>query len=75
MDPTLFHRLIGSLMYLVNTRLDVSFAENTLSRFMMEPRRVHWIATKHVLRCFAGIIDYGLDYRRLGGVGLISFTD
>ena len=30
-DPTLFRQLIGSSMYLVNTRPDMSFAVNTLS--------------------------------------------
>ena len=48
-DPTLYHQLIGSLMYLVNSRPDLCFAVNTLSQFMVEPRRVHWVASKHVL--------------------------
>ena len=74
-DPTLYHQLIGSLMYLVNTRLDMSFAVNTLSQFMVKPRRLHWIAAKHILRYLAGIVDYGLYYRRLGGVDLVGFTD
>lgn len=30
-DSTLYRQLIGSLMYLVNTRLDICFAVNTLS--------------------------------------------
>jgi hypothetical protein len=30
-DSTLYHQLIRSLMYLVNTRLDICFAVNTLS--------------------------------------------
>ena len=30
-DPTLYFQLIGSLMYLVNNRPDMSFAVNTLS--------------------------------------------
>jgi len=29
-DPTLYRRLIGSLMYLVNTRPDICFAVNKL---------------------------------------------
>jgi hypothetical protein len=45
-DSTLYHQLIGSLMYLVNTRPDICFAVNTLSQFMVEPRRVHWVAAK-----------------------------
>ena len=67
--------LIGSLMYLVNTITDICFAVNTLNQFMMEPRRVHWVATKHVLRYIVGIVDYGVDYRRSDGVGLVGFID
>ena len=63
-DPTLYRQLIGSLMYLVNTRPNLSFAVNTLSQFMMEPKRVHWTAAKHILRYLAATADYGLDYRR-----------
>jgi hypothetical protein len=49
-DPTMYKQLIGSLMYLVNTRPDICFAVNTLSQHMVEPRQVHWMATKHILR-------------------------
>eukprot|EP00253_Pinus_taeda_P007370 PITA_07370 len=49
-DPTLYRQLIGSLMYLVNTRPDICFAVNTMSQFMCEPRKVHWVAAKHILR-------------------------
>ena len=75
MDPTLYRQLIGSLMYLVNTRPNLSFAVNTLSQFIVEPRRVHWVAAKHMLRYLAGTVDYGLDYRGSGGVSLVGFTD
>jgi hypothetical protein len=36
-DSTLYRQLIGSLMYLVNTRPDICFVVNTLSQFMVEP--------------------------------------
>eukprot|EP00253_Pinus_taeda_P031734 PITA_31734 len=49
-DPTLYRQLIGSLMYLVNTRPNICYADNTLSQFTVEPKRVHWAAAKHVLR-------------------------
>ena len=40
-DATLYRQLIGSLMYLVNTRPNLCFAVNTLSQFMVEPKCVH----------------------------------
>ena len=48
---------------------------NTLSQFMVEPRRVHWVVAKHVLRYLAGIVEYGLDYKISDGVKLIGFID
>jgi hypothetical protein len=32
-DTSLYRQLVGSLMYLVNTRLDICFVVNTLSQF------------------------------------------
>jgi hypothetical protein len=37
-DPHLYRQLIGSLMYLVNTRLDICYAVNVFSQFMSQPR-------------------------------------
>jgi hypothetical protein len=42
---------------------------------MVEPRRVHWVATKHELRYLRGTVDYGLDYVRGDGVRLTGYTD
>jgi hypothetical protein len=55
-------QLIVSLMYLANTRIDICFAVNNLSKFMVEPRQEHWVATKHVLRYSTGTMGYGLRY-------------
>lgn len=59
-DPTLYRQLIRSLMYLVNTRLEICFAINTLSQFMVEPKRVHWVVARHILRYVRGTVIYGL---------------
>ena len=74
-DPTLYRQLIGSMMYMVNTRLNICYAINTLSQFMVEPRRAHWAAAKHVLRYLQGTVDLGLKYTRGNDIGLSGFTD
>ena len=61
-DSSLYQQLIGSLMYLVNTRPDICFGVNTLSQFQVEPRHEHWIVAKHFLRYLRGTLNYGLKY-------------
>eukprot|EP00253_Pinus_taeda_P025672 PITA_25672 len=59
-DPKLYRQLIGSLMYFVNTRPYICFAVNTMSQFMCEPRKVHWVAAKHILRKSTSGCCFGL---------------
>ena len=40
-DPTLYKQSIGSLMYMVNIRLDICFAMNTFRQFVVESRKEH----------------------------------
>jgi hypothetical protein len=74
-DATVHRQLIGSLMYLINTRPNICFVVNTLSQYMVEPRSVHMVGAKHVLRYVAVTVDYGLDYVRGDGVSLVGYTD
>ena len=60
LDATLYRQMIGSLMYLTNTRLDICFVVNTLIQYMVSLRHVHLIAAKHVTRFLKGTVDYGL---------------
>jgi hypothetical protein len=59
-DATVYRQLIGSLMYLVNTRPDICFVVNTLIQYMVEPRSVHMVGAKHILRYIVGTVEYGL---------------
>jgi hypothetical protein len=74
-DATLYKQIIGSLMYLMNTRPDICFAVNTLSHFLVEPRHVHLVAAKHVMRYLKGTIDCGLSYDGDHDFTLSGYTD
>ena len=45
-DATMYRQMIGSLMYLTNTRPDICFAVNTLSQYLTDPRSVHLTCCK-----------------------------
>ena len=74
-DAMMYHRMIGSLMYLMNTRSNICFALNTLSQFLMDPRHLHLIAAKHVLRYLKGTVDYGLKYDANKNIILHGYVD
>jgi hypothetical protein len=74
-NPTIYRQLIGCLMYLTNTRPDICFVVNTLSQYMVDPRKVHWIAAKHILRYLKGTIEYGLQYLQGDQAKLSGYTD
>ena len=62
-------------MYLTNTRLDICFAMNTLSQFLIDLKHVHLIATKHILRYLKGTVDYGLKYEVNQNINLEGYVD
>ena len=62
-------------MYLVNNRPDIAFVVNSLSLFMVEPKRLHWIVIKHVLHYLCCTIEYGIRYDRGEGIKLMGYTD
>ena len=62
-------------MYLVNTRPDICFVMNTLSQFLVEPKHVHLVVTKHVMRYLKGTLDCGLRYDGDHDFTLSGYTD
>ena len=62
-------------MYMTNTQIDICFDVNTLSQYLVEPRHVHLVAAKHVMRCLKSMIDYSLSYTRDHDVRLHGYTD
>ena len=75
LDVTLYRHIIGSLMYLTNTRPDICFVVNTLSRNIVNPIHIHLVGAKHVMRYLKGTLDYGLRYVSDGEIRLHGFTD
>ena len=62
-DATIYRQLVGSLMYLVNTRPYICYAVNQLGQAIVNPTKLFWKAGKHVLRYMKGTSEYGLWYK------------
>jgi hypothetical protein len=62
-------------MYLTNIRPDIYFVVNTLSQYLEEPKRVHLVYAKHVMRYLKGTLDFGLCYNGDQDFRLIGYTD
>ncbi|XP_058757281.1 uncharacterized mitochondrial protein AtMg00810-like [Vicia villosa] len=55
-NPTQYRRLIGSLRYLCNTRLDLAFSVDIANRFMERPKVSRLAVVKRILRYVKGSI-------------------
>ncbi|XP_059428497.1 uncharacterized mitochondrial protein AtMg00810-like [Corylus avellana] len=74
-DATLYRSLVGNLLYLTATRLDVMFAASLLSRFTHSPSHFHLAVAKRVLRYIQGTTSYGIRYCKNSMVKLLGFYD
>eukprot|EP00268_Persea_americana_P008557 TRINITY_DN13319_c0_g1_i2.p1 TRINITY_DN13319_c0_g1~~TRINITY_DN13319_c0_g1_i2.p1 ORF type:complete len:116 (-),score=3.00 TRINITY_DN13319_c0_g1_i2:283-630(-) len=49
-DPTRYCEVVGSLVYLTITRLDIAYAVHVVSQFVARPTHIHWAAVVRILR-------------------------
>jgi len=57
-------RLIGKLIYLTVTRLDIIFTVSVLNRFMHEFREAHWSVALRILAYIKNYLGKGLLARK-----------
>lgn len=74
-DPFLYKKLVGNLMYLTTTRPDIMYGVSLISRFMQSQKGSHWKIGKMILRYTAGTIDYGIFYSTSYSNSLTSYID
>ncbi|GKE16070.1 hypothetical protein Tco_1423647 [Tanacetum coccineum] len=67
--------MIGSLMYLTNSRPDLVFAVCMYARYQAKPTKKHLEVTKRVFRYLRGIINWGLWYPKDTDMALTAYAD
>jgi hypothetical protein len=74
-DPTRYRHLVGSLVYLVVTRPDISYPVHILSQFVSAPTTVHYSHLLRVLRYLRGTITHRLFFPRFSSLQLQCYSD
>ena len=74
-DPGKYRRLIGRLIYLTVSRPDITYAVHVLSRFMNQPRKLHWDAALRVVRYLKGAPGQGLFFSSISDLKLRAYCD
>ncbi|CAL8077131.1 unnamed protein product [Prunus armeniaca] len=74
-DPTRYRRLVGRLIYLTITRPEITYAVNTLSQFMHEPRMHHFETARRLLHYLKGAPGQGLLFPSHGPLHLTAYCD
>ncbi|XP_052167948.1 uncharacterized mitochondrial protein AtMg00810-like [Oryza glaberrima] len=74
-DPSHYHHIVGSLVYLTVTRLDIAHAVHILSQFVSAPTSVHFGHLLRVLRYLRGISSQCLFYARDSPLQLHAYSD
>ncbi|XP_043705291.1 uncharacterized mitochondrial protein AtMg00810-like [Telopea speciosissima] len=72
---SVIYRLIGKLIYLTVTRLDMSFVVGVLSQFMQSPQKAHWDPAVRILRYLKGVLRKGLVYRPNRHMELVAYSN
>ena len=74
-NPRQYKRLIRKLIYLIVTRPDITFAVGVLSRFMHQPREIHWTTALGILAYIKSSPGKDLLYKKHGHVHIFSYSD
>nr|GEZ27723.1 retrovirus-related Pol polyprotein from transposon TNT 1-94 [Tanacetum cinerariifolium] len=74
-DVHMYRSMIGSLMYLTSSRLDIMFTECACARYQVSPKVSHLHAVKKVFMYLKGQPIFGLWYPKDSPFDLVAYTD
>ncbi|KAK4842847.1 hypothetical protein QYF36_000766 [Acer negundo] len=76
-EQTLYHGMIGSLLYLTTSRPDISFSVgvDVCARYQADPKESHLSSVKRIIRYVNGTYNYGIWYSFDTNASLVGFSD
>ncbi|GKD87315.1 retrovirus-related pol polyprotein from transposon TNT 1-94 [Tanacetum coccineum] len=74
-DPSHYHGMIGTLLYLIASRPDLQFAICMCARYQARLTKKHLHAVKRIFRYLRGTVNRGLWYLKDSSIALTTFAD
>ncbi|XP_022865964.1 uncharacterized protein LOC111385783 [Olea europaea var. sylvestris] len=74
-DPTLYHTIVGSLVYLTITRPDIAYTVHIVSQFVASPTTVHWATVLCNLQYLRGTVFQNLLLPSISSLELHAYPD
>nr|GEX62934.1 retrovirus-related Pol polyprotein from transposon TNT 1-94 [Tanacetum cinerariifolium] len=74
-DPSHYHGMIGTFLYLTASRPDLQFSICMCARYQTRPTEKHVHAVKRIFRYLRGTVHRGLWYPKDSSVALTAFAD
>ncbi|GJV92187.1 retrovirus-related pol polyprotein from transposon TNT 1-94 [Tanacetum coccineum] len=74
-DSTKYRGMIGSLLYLTESRPDIMFRVCLCARFQEAPKTSHLEAVKRIFRYIKGTTHFGLWYPKGTGIKTVVYAD
>lgn len=74
-DPTIYWKLVRSIVYLTIPRPNISHAVNLVSQFMTQSTHLHLAAVKCIIRYLFGTPAPGIFFLRTSTLNLRAYSD
>ena len=74
-DVTMYQRMVGSLIYLTLTRLDIAYSVGVVSRYMSNPKKSHLDAVRRIIRYIKGTVNLGILYKKIKDFQMEGYCD
>nr|GEW90898.1 hypothetical protein [Tanacetum cinerariifolium] len=74
-NPSHYHGMIGTLLYLTTSRPNLQFAICMCARYQARPIEKHLHAVKRIFRYLRGTVNQGLCYLKDSSIALTAFVD
>nr|GEV65185.1 hypothetical protein [Tanacetum cinerariifolium] len=74
-DPTHYRRMVGTLMYLITSRPDLTFVVYMCAQYQAKPTEKHLHAAKRIFKYLRETVNRGLWYPKDSSIALATYVD